>query len=341
MNIAIVGATGMVGNKFIQVLQERNIKADNFYLYASSRSKGKKISLFNKEYEVIELNKENIINKKIDYALFSAGGTISKQFAPIFVSIGAVVIDNSSAFRREENVPLVVPEVNPEDILWHNGIIANPNCSTIQAMLPLKALKDNFKIKRVIYSTYQAVSGAGQKGYLDLQNGIKGEAPQKFVHPIFNNILPHIDDFLDNGYTKEEEKMIFETRKILHMPKLKVTATTARVPVFNCHSESINVEFSTPLDMNKAVNCIRDFKNIVLLDDVKNNVYPMPINANEKDEVFVGRIRQDFSVKNGLNMWVVADNIRKGAATNAIQILQQLLEYKKEGRVFKNEKSNI
>ena len=332
MNIAIVGATGKVGQKFIEVLQERNITADNFYLYASSKSVGKKVKLFNNEYEIIELTKENVVSRKIDYALFSAGGSISKEYAPIFASIGAVVIDNSSAWRRDEDVPLVVPEVNPEDILKNKGIIANPNCSTIQAILPLKALDDKFKIKRIIYSTYQAVSGAGQKGYNDLQNGVKGVAPQKFVYPIFSNIIPHIDDFLDNGYTKEEEKMIFETRKILHNQNLKITATCARVPVFDCHSESINIEFEKPFEMEEVISQLKAFPNIVVCDDIKNNIYPMPLTATDKDEVFVGRIRRDYSVDNGLNLWVVADNIRKGAATNAIQILQKLLEYKKEGK---------
>ena len=333
MNIAVVGATGMVGEKFIQVLQERNVRADNFYLFASSKSAGKKIKLFDKEYTVIELKEENITDKQIDYALFSAGGSISKEYAPIFARHGAVVIDNSSAWRRDENVPLVVPEVNPEDILWNNGIIANPNCSTIQAILPLKALDDKFKIKRIVYSTYQAVSGAGKKGYDDLKNGINGEAPKKFVHPIFSNVLPHIDDFLDNGYTKEEEKMIFETRKILHNQDLKITATTVRVPVFNCHSESINVEVENSFEMPEVFDALSNFKNIVVVDDPKKNVYPMVTIADNKDEVFVGRIRRDFSVENGLNLWVVADNIRKGAATNAVQILEKILEYKKEGKM--------
>lgn len=333
MNIAIVGATGLVGQKFIEVLQERNIKADNFYLYASSKSAGKSIKLFNKDYAVIELKKENIVDKKIDYALFSAGGSVSKEFAPIFAENGAIVIDNSSAWRREENIPLVVPEVNPEDILWHSGIIANPNCSTIQAVLPLKALDNKYKIKRIVYSTYQAVSGAGQKGRSDLQRGIEGLSPEKFVHPIFSNALPHIDEFLDNGYTKEEEKMMFETRKILHNKELKITATTVRVPVFNCHSESVNVEFFNSFELDDAVKTLKNFENVIVQDDVKKNIYPMPINADGKDEVFVGRIRRDFSVDNGLNFWVVADNIRKGAATNAVQILQKILQYKKEGKM--------
>ena len=333
MNIAVVGATGMVGSKFIQVLQERNIKADNFYLYASAKSVGKKIQLLGKEYTVIELKKENIIDKQIDYALFSAGGSVSKEFAPIFVENGAIVIDNSSAWRRDEDVPLVVPEVNADDILWNNGIIANPNCSTIQAMLPLKALDNKFKIKRIVYSTYQAVSGAGQKGYLDLENGVNGIAPKKFVHEIFSNVLPHIDDFLDNGYTKEEEKMIFETRKILHNQDLRVTATTVRVPVFDCHSECINIEFENAFEIQEVIEELSAFENIIVLDDPKNNVYPMPSICKDKDEVFVGRIRRDFSVDNGLNLWVVADNIRKGAATNAVQILEKILEFKKDGKM--------
>lgn len=333
MNIAVVGATGMVGQKFIQVLQERNIRADNYYLYASKKSAGNKIEMFGKTYTVIELCEDNIKDKKIDYALFSAGGSISKEYAPIFVKYGATVIDNSSAWRREENIPLVVPEVNPEDILWNTGIIANPNCSTIQAILPLKALDDKYKIKRIVYSTYQAVSGAGKKGYDDLKGGVEGKAPQKFVYPIFSNTIPHIDDFLDNGYTKEEEKMIFETRKILHNKDLKITATTVRVPVYNCHSESINVEFENPFELDEVYSTLQNFENIVVMDNPKKNLYPMPCVCDNKDEVFVGRIRRDFSVENGLNLWVVADNIRKGAATNAVQILEKILQYKKEGKV--------
>ena len=333
MNIAIVGATGMVGSKFIEVIQERGIKADNFYLYASKKSAGNIISLFNKDYEVIELCEQNIVDKHIDYALFSAGGSISKEFAPIFARHGATVIDNSSAWRTNENVPLVVPEVNPEDILWNHGIIANPNCSTIQAVLPVKALHNKYSIKRIIYSTYQAVSGAGKKGYDDLKNGVNGLAPQKFPYPIFSNVLPHIDVFLENGYTKEEEKMIFETKKILHDNNLKITATTVRVPVYNCHSESINIEFNKEFELEDAVKTLSNFENIVVMDNPEQNIYPMPVVCDNRDEVFVGRIRRDFSVDSGLNLWVVADNIRKGAATNAVQILEKILEYKEEGKV--------
>lgn len=328
MNIAIVGATGKVGQIIIKVLQERNIKADNFYLFASKKSEGKVVTIFDKEYVVELLDEDNIKSKKIDYALFSAGGTISRTFAPIFASYGAIVIDNSSAFRQEKSVPLVVPEVNKEDLLLPSKVIANPNCSTIQAVLPLKVLDDKYGLKRVVYSTYQAVSGAGQRGTEDLENGIKGIAPKKFIHPIFNNVLPQIDDFLDNGYTKEEQKMIFETQKILHRPDLAITATTVRVPVFDCHSESINVELEKDFDIEQVKRDFASFENLIVVDDISKNLYPMPINCVGRDEVFIGRIRRDFSVKYGLNFFVVADNIRKGAGTNAVQILQELLKNK-------------
>ena len=333
MNIAIVGATGKVGNKFIEVLEERGIKADNFYLYASKKSAGKKLKVFDKEYIVLELNEENIKNKRIDYALFSAGGTISKEFAPIFVRYGAIVIDNSSAFRKEKDVPLVVPEVNKEDILTHHGIISNPNCSTIQMVLPLKVLNDKYKIKRVVVSTYQAVSGAGQKGVIDLKNGINAIPPKKFVHPIFSNVIPHIDDFLENGYTREEEKMSFETKKILHDESVQVTATAVRVPVYNVHSESINIELERDFNIDNIRKDFEEMENLVVLDDVKNNIYPMPCNVDNDDKVYVGRIRRDDTLDNGLNIWVVSDNIRKGAATNAVQILECILKYKKDGRL--------
>lgn len=325
LNIAVVGCTGMVGNKFLQVLTERNIQADNYYLYASEKSAGKVIDFMGKKHTVIKLCKENVIDKKIDIALFSAGGSVSLEFAPVFASNGAIVIDNSSAWRMDKDVPLVVPECNSEDIKLHHGIIANPNCSTIQAMVALKPLDDAFTIKRIVYSTYQAVSGAGVKGFNDLKNGVNGEAPQKFPYPIFGNCLPHIDIFLDNGYTKEEEKMIKETRKILHHPDLKVTATTVRVPVYYGHSESINIEFEKPVTREDAMKVLANAPGVILQDDVKNNVYPMAITAENHDEVYVGRIRKDDSVENGLNIWVVADNIRKGAATNAVQIAEWII----------------
>ena len=319
-NIAVVGATGMVGNKMMEVLTERQLPANEYFLFASAKSAGKKIDFMGKEHTVIELCEENILDKKIDIALFSAGGDTSKKFAPIFAKHGALVIDNSSAWRRDENVPLVVPECNAHDILWHKNIIANPNCSTIQAVVALKPLHQAFGIKRVIYSTYQAVSGAGVKGFNDLKGGICGEAPQKFPYPIFGNCLPHIDVFMDNGYTKEEDKMIFETKKILNDQSIKVTATCVRVPVYYGHSESINLEFEKPCTVEDVLAVLSKAEGVVIQDDTKNNVYPMAITAENKNEVFVGRIRKDDTVESGINLWCVADNIRKGAATNAVQI---------------------
>jgi aspartate-semialdehyde dehydrogenase len=327
-NIAVVGATGIVGETMLKVLTERDFPAENCYFYASAKSAGKIINFKGKDYTVIELKKENITDKKIDIALFSAGASVSKEFAPIFAAQGCVVIDNSSAWRRDEDVPLVVPEVNPDDLKKHRGIIANPNCSTIQAVVALKPLHDAFKIKRIVYSTYQAVSGAGVNGYNDLKNGIAGEPPKKFPYPIFANVLPHIDVFLENGYTKEEEKMIFETRKIMGDQSLRITATTVRVPVFHGHSESINVEFYNDADIDQVKSVLSSAEGIIVVDDINNSKYPMPIYCEGKDEVFVGRIRKDFSVDSGINMWVVADNIRKGAATNTVQIAEALISKK-------------
>jgi len=230
----------------------------------------------------------------------------------------------------DPDAPLGVPEVNPEDIKWNKGIIANPNCSTIQAVVALKPLHDKYVLKRVVYSTYQAVSGAGMAGYADLENGLKGEAPKKFAHPIAGNCLPHIDDFTENGYTKEEMKMVNETRKIMGLPRLRVTATTVRVPVFHGHSESINVEFEKPFCLDELKNALINAPGVVVQDDPSKNLYPMAITAAGKDDVFVGRIRRDESVESGVNLWVVADNIRKGAATNAVQIAQKLIEYWEE-----------
>ena len=325
--VAIVGATGLVGRSFLKVLEEKNLPIESYSLFASKRSAGAKISFLGKEYIVQELT-ENSFDDGFDFALFSAGGEISKKFAPIAVAKGCIVIDNSSYFRMDKDVPLVVPEVNFEDVEYNHGIIANPNCSTIQAMLPLKALDDKYKIKRIVYSTYQAVSGAGKNALDDLKN-IDGKEPlKKFPHPIFDNCLPHIDSFLDNGYTKEEMKMINETRKILHRPDLKITATTVRVPVSNSHSESINVEFEKDFEIHDLIATLKDFANIIIIDNPEKNEYPMPILATGHDEVFVGRIRRDDSVKSGVNLWVVADNIRKGAASNAVQILEKLIDKK-------------
>ena len=324
-NVAIVGATGNVGRKILEILEERNFPIKNLYLFASKRSAGSKLKFKGKEYLVEETAEENIRNKEINFALFSAGGDVSLKFSPIFSSFGAIVIDNSSAFRMDKNVPLVVPEVNPEDIKWHNGIIANPNCSTIQAMIPLKALLDKYGIKRIIYSTYQAVSGAGIQGITDLEEGIKGNPPKKFPYPIAGNCLPHIDVFLENGYTKEEIKMIEETKKILHNSDLRITATTVRVPVLNSHSESINVELERPFELNDIFDLFNNTKGITLYDDVAELKYPTALMSTGKDDIFVGRIRRDFSIDNGLNLWVVADNIRKGAALNAVQIAELLI----------------
>ncbi|MBR2871454.1 MAG: aspartate-semialdehyde dehydrogenase [Clostridia bacterium] len=325
-NVAVVGATGMVGNKMMEVLTEKQLPVENYYLFASAKSAGKKIDFMGKEHTVIELKEENIIGKNIDIALFSAGGDTSKQFAPIFAKHGILVIDNSSAWRRDENVPLVVPECNANEILNHKNIIANPNCSTIQAVVALKPLHEAFGIKRIIYSTYQAVSGAGVRGFNDLKGGICGEAPQKFPYPIFGNCLPHIDVFMDNGYTKEEDKMIFETKKILGDWNMKITATCVRVPVYYGHSESVNVEFEKPCTLEQVKEVLSKAEGVVIQDDVKNNDYPMPITAENKNEVFVGRIRMDETVPSGVNLWVVADNIRKGAATNAVQIAEKAIE---------------
>ena len=323
--IAVVGATGMVGRTFLKVLEERKLPAESYTLFASSRSAGSKLNFMGSEYTVRELN-EHSFDEGFDIALFSAGGSTSEKFAPIAASKGCVVIDNSSQWRMDPEVPLVVPEVNPEDIKKHKGIIANPNCSTIQAMVALRPLQLKYGIERIVYSTYQAVSGAGLGGYQDLENGMKGEAPKKFNHPIFNNCLPQIDVFLPNGYTKEEMKMVNETRKILGDDTLRVTATTVRVPVFMAHSESINVELKKPFDLDDLKQTLAAAPGLIVQDDPEKAVYPMAVNAAGKDETFVGRIRRDESVENGINMWVVADNIRKGAATNAVQIAQKLIE---------------
>lgn len=323
--LAIVGATGLVGRTALKVLEEKNLPISEYVFFASFNSAGKEVIFQNKKYIVRELN-ENSFDEGFDFAIFSAGSDTAKKYAPIAAAHGCIVVDNSSAFRMEKEVPLVVPEVNPEEIKNNKGIIANPNCSTIQAVVPLKALENKYHIKRVVYSTYQAVSGAGRLGLEDLENGAKGEPPKKFSHSIYNNCLPHIDVFLENGYTKEEEKMINETRKILKRPDLKVTATCVRVPVANSHSESINVEFENSFDLEDVIETLRNFPGIILLDDVSKNEYPLATIANGHDEVYVGRIRRDESVENGLNLWVVADNIRKGAASNAIQIVEKLIE---------------
>lgn len=326
-DMAVVGCTGKVGRQMLTVLEERKLPYGKIVMFASKKSAGSEITFDGKKYTVIELSEENIKANKTDIALMSAGGGTSKVFAPVFAANGTVVIDNSSQWRMDPDVPLVVPEANAEDALKNHGIIANPNCSTIQAIVAIKPLHDKYTLKRVVYSTYQAVSGAGMAGSADLENGAKGIAPSKFNQPIFHNVIPQIDVFLDSGYTKEEQKMIDETRKILHAPDLAVTATTVRVPVPNCHSESINLEFEKPFDLDEVKRVLASAPGLVVMDDPSRCVYPMPCNCDNKDEVFVGRIRRDFSVANGLNIWVVADNIRKGAATNAVQIAQYLIAH--------------
>lgn len=323
--IAVVGATGMVGRTFLKVLEELQLPAKEYVLFASSRSAGSKLPFMGTEYTVQELN-ETAFDSGFDIALFSAGGSTSEKFAPIAASKGCVVIDNSSAWRMDPEVPLVVPEVNPDDIKWNKGIIANPNCSTIQAMVALRPLQLKYGIKRIVYSTYQAVSGAGMGGYQDLENGMKGEAPKKFNQPIFSNCIPQIDVFLPNGYTKEEMKMVNETKKILGDDSIRITATTVRVPVFDCHGESINVELEQPYELDELRKVLESAPGLVVQDAPDNCVYPMAVTAKGKNETFVGRIRRDESVDNGVNLWVVADNIRKGAATNAVQIAQKLIE---------------
>lgn len=325
INLAIVGATGMVGRTFLKVLEERNFPVNNLYLFASSKSKGKRIVFNQREYIVEEL-KESSFEKDIDIALFSAGGELSKKYAPIAKDKGIVVVDNSSAWRMEKDVPLVVPEVNPQDINWHSGIISNPNCSTIQCVVPLKPLHDKYKIKRIIYSTYQAVSGSGVDGIKDLENGLKSLKVRKYPHPIAFNCLPHIDEFTENNYTKEELKMINETKKILNDSNIKVTATTVRVPVKYGHSVSINIEFEENFNLEEVYEVLNNSKGIIVLDDVSRNIYPTPLSTEGTDDVYVGRIRRDYSIEKGLNLWVVADNIRKGAATNTVQIAELLLK---------------
>ena len=325
-NVAVIGATGMVGAQFVKILEERKFPADNIYFYSSKRSAGTKIRFNGAEYAVEELNEDNF-NRPIGIGLFAAGGAISALWAPKLAGCGGVAIDNSSYFRMDADVPLVVPEVNADEIGRHKGIIANPNCSTIQCVVALAPLF-RFGIKRVIYSTYQAVSGSGMGGWQDLEGGLldKDYAPQKYPHPIAHNVIPQVDVFLENGYTAEEMKMINETRKILCAPDLPVTATCVRVPVFNGHSCCINVEFQSIIDIHDIVAALEKAPGVVVQNDTSNSngSYPMPITAGGLDDVFVGRIRRDLSA-NAVNMWVVADNVRKGAALNAVQIAEHVV----------------
>lgn len=323
--LAIVGATGLIGRTVLKILEEKDLPIYEYVLFSSIKSAGSIIHFKNRDYVVKELTENSFTDEHFDFAIFSAGSSTSLKYAPIAAQNGCIVIDNSSAFRMDKDVPLVVPEVNANDIKLHKGIIANPNCSTIQAVLPIKALDEKYNVKRIVYSTYQAVSGAGRYGIEDLENGPKKLPLKKFPHPIHNNCLPHIDTFEETGYTKEEEKMINETKKILHNPELKITATCVRVPVLNCHCESVNLEFEKEFDIKDVYTTLENFENITILDNPNKNLYPLPTFISGKDSVYVGRIRRDFSIESGLNLWVVADNIRKGAATNAIQILEKSL----------------
>lgn len=329
-NVAIVGATGMVGQEFVKILKQRNFPIYDISLLASDRSAGKKISFYNREIEVKETSSELL--KDIDIALFSAGAEVSRHFSPIAARAGAIVIDNSSAFRMEPDVPLVVPEVNPEDTRKHKGIIANPNCSTIQMVVALWPLHKVNPIKRIVVSSYQAVSGTGAAAVDELtvqsKQILNGEAtiPHIYPHQIAFNLLPEIDVFMDNGYTKEEMKLVKETRKIMHAENIAVSATCVRVPVFTGHSEAVSVEFSKSISPDEARQILSEAPGVKLLDDTGISLYPQPWSAAGTDEVFVGRIRRDISCDNGLVMWIVAYNLRKGAALNAIQIAEELIK---------------
>jgi len=333
-NVAVVGATGAVGRMMIRVLEERNFPVKNLRLFASERSRGVKLRFRGEEIPV-EVLSETRSFSGIDIALFSAGGARSLKYAPKFAADGAVVVDNSSAWRMDPEVPLVVPEVNPHAVAGYKnkGIIANPNCSTIQMVVPLKPLHDYGRIKRIVVATYQAVSGAGQKAVDELSAQVRawcaGEEmpePGAFPHQIAFNCLPHIDVFLENGYTREEMKMVNETRKIMEDDSIRVTATTVRVPVFYGHAEAVNIETERKITPEKARELLSNFPGVVVMDDPENRVYPLQIQAAGRDEVFVGRIREDESIECGLNLWIVADNLRKGAATNAVQIAEILVK---------------
>ena len=327
-NVAVAGATGAVGRKMLEILEERKFPVATLKALASAKSVGQTLTFNGGPVTVEELNENSF--EGMDISLFSAGASVSRQFAPSAVKSGCIVIDNSSAFRMEPDVPLVVPEVNPDAINSNAGIIANPNCSTIQMVVVLKPIHDKFKIKRVVVSTYQSVSGSGQKAIKELQNQTKNLLDGKtaelnvYPHQIAFNCIPHIDIFLDNGYTKEEMKMIDETRKILGDPSIMVSPTTVRVPVFYSHSESINVETLRPINAREVRELLSGMDGIRVTDNPETNEYPLAIDGAGKDEVFVGRIRDDISCKNAINFWVVSDNLRKGAALNAVQIAEYL-----------------
>ncbi|MBI5196170.1 MAG: aspartate-semialdehyde dehydrogenase [Nitrospirae bacterium] len=328
--VAVVGATGAVGNEMVSILEGRKFPVEKLRLFASERSEGKTIE-FNDKAVLVEILSEKVF-AGIDIALFSAGAERSLHFAPFAVKAGCVVIDNSSAWRMDPGVPLVVPEVNPHDLKWHKGIIANPNCSTIQMVVVMKPIHDAVKIKRVVVTTFQSVSGTGKRAMEELLQqssdmlNFKEIKPVVYPHQIAFNCLPHIDKFMEDGYTKEEIKMVNETKKIMGDDSIRLTATTVRVPVFRGHSESVNIETERKLSANEARTLLSKAPGIVIYDAPEKNLYPLPVDAAGKDAVYVGRIREDHSVENGINLWVVSDNLRKGAALNAVQIAEKLIE---------------
>ncbi len=325
MKVAIVGATGLVGGVMLKVLAERNIFISELLLVASEKSVGTKMEFRGKEISVISM--QDAIAQKPDYALFSAGGSISLTYAPQFAAVGTTVIDNSSAWRMDPSVPLVVPEINGDILTPANKIIANPNCSTIQMVMVLNPLHLKYGIKRIVVSTYQSVSGTGKEAVDQLFDERSGLAfqPNVYAHPIDLNLIPHIDTFLENDYTKEEMKMVLETQKIMRDSQIRVTATTVRVPVVGGHSESVNVEFYNDFNIAEVKQILSETSGVIVQDNPAEKLYPMPINAENKDDVFVGRIRRDESQENSLNLWIVADNLRKGAATNTVQIMEYLI----------------
>ncbi|MBU2600131.1 aspartate-semialdehyde dehydrogenase [bacterium] len=329
-NLAIVGATGAVGNQMKKIIEERNFPVEKLFLFTSSRSAGKILEFKDEQITTLELTVDSF--KDIEIALFSAGAKVSKEYAPYAVKEGCLVIDNSSAFRMEKDVPLVVPEVNPSDLKWHQGIIANPNCSTIQMVMALKPLYDKAGIRRIVVSTYQSTSGTGWKAMVELREQCEAVINQKEVniqvypHQIAFNLIPQIGDFLDNGYTTEEIKMVNETRKILGDETINITATTVRVPVFISHSEVVNVELKQKLTVDEVKRILSNMPGVKVIDNSKNLMYPHPLMAKNTDEVYVGRIREDLSHPLGINMWIVADNLRKGAALNAVQIAEKMIE---------------
>ena len=325
MKIAVVGATGMVGNVMLKVLEERNLPINKLLLVASERSVGTELFYQNKKIKVIGLNEA--LNAKPDIALFSAGGSTSLEWAPKFASLGTTVIDNSSAWRMEKDIKLIVPEINANLLSSEDKIIANPNCSTIQMVMALAPLHRKFKIKRLVVSTYQSITGTGVKAVKQLKNEISGTSGENaYPHQIHKNALPHCDIFLENNYTREEMKLVHETHKILGDNKIAITATAVRIPVVGGHSESVNVEFENHFEINQIQKILSQTPGLEILDDPKKNEYPMPINAEGKDTVYVGRLRRDNSIPNGVNLWIVSDNLRKGAATNTIQIAEYLIK---------------